>query len=170
MRVSCTLSVVALAMSALQRRPLAFRSIRPGRKHCRTTGLSRQHFRYKLKQQSQGSACRSDQNFSLCSPVHLLNSAHKEYPCESTAYQRDRKAKCHQHHERLHHPFRRMKRRQHGRTNLDNKPADDCISDRNLVASLQLGEEIVNLHEALTLNLADPLKISSHGASRFASI
>jgi hypothetical protein len=41
-----------------------------------------------------------------------------------------------------------MKRGQYRRTNLDNKPADDCVRDRHLVdvAPLQLGEEFTQIH------------------------
>src|SRR4051812_8302919 len=50
-----------------------------------------------------------------------------------------------------------MKRRQHGRTNLDNKPADDRVGDGNLVdiAPLQLGEEIVARHLAAEYRRTD---------------
>src|SRR5207237_9323273 len=67
-------------------------------------------------------------------------------------HERDREPKRDQHYERLHHPFRRMKGRQHGRTNLDHKPADDGVRNRNLVnvAPLQLGKEVIDLHGSLS--------------------
>src|SRR6266700_1512770 len=76
-----------------------------------------------------------------------LNSFRRQFesPCED---KRDRKAKNHQHHERLHYPFRSMKGRQHGRTNLDNKPANYRVRDRDLVniPPLQLGKEVTRVH------------------------
>src|SRR5439155_7111190 len=70
-------------------------------------------------------------------------------------HERDRKAKYHQQYKRLYHPFWRMKRRQNGRTNLDNKPADDRVGDGNLVnvAPLQLGKEVIDLHGNLSRSI-----------------
>src|SRR5262245_43918713 len=69
-------------------------------------------------------------------------------PCKN---KRDRKSEREQHDDEANRPVRNLKKWKDLRRDLQQKPGDDCVGDRNLVniASLQLCEEVVlQVHSA----------------------
>src|SRR6266542_3182727 len=65
-------------------------------------------------------------------------------------HQRNREPNNKDEDDNLHRPLRRIERRKENRCRLDREPRYHRVSDRDFVnvAPLQLGEEIVDLHEA----------------------